>query len=130
MNGTIILIRGNHDRKSVKFYEKIGFKVLTNAPIILEKYKLMLSHVPLPDSKIKEGYINLHGYIHNKSISEDYSDEKHINLSVDVTGYKPVSIDECEDYVKKKIECEKICKKENCSLDDLHYENFPEKIVW
>lgn len=120
MNGIIILIRGNHDRKSVKFYEKIGFKVLTNAPIILEKYKLMLSHVPLPDSKIKEEYINLHGYIHNKSNSEDYSDEKHINLSVDVTGYKPVSIDECE----------KICKKENCSLDDLHYENFPEKIVW
>lgn len=102
--GTIILIRGNHDRKSFKFYEKIGFKVLTNAPIILEKYKLMLSHVPLPDSKIKEGYINLHGHIHNKSISEDYSDEKHINLSVDVTGYKPVSIDEDEDYIKKKIE--------------------------
>jgi calcineurin-like phosphoesterase family protein len=102
--GTIILIHGNHDRKSFKFYEKIGFKVLTNAPIILEKYKLMLSHVPLPDSKIKEGYINLHGHIHNKSISEDYSDEKHINLSVDVTGYKPVSIDEDEDYIKKKIE--------------------------
>lgn len=90
----------------------------------------MLSHVPLPDSMIKEGYINLHGHIHNKSFSEDYSDEKHINLSVDVTGYKPVSIDEYEDYIKKKIECEKICKKENCSLDDLHYESFPEKIVW
>lgn len=37
---------------------------------------------------------------------------------------------EYEDYVKMKMECEKICKKENCSLDDLHYENFPEKIVW
>ena len=98
LNGSIILIRGNHDRKTVKFYEKIGFKVLTHAPIVLDKYKLMLSHVPLPDSIIKEGYINLHGHIHNKSISENYpenySDEKHINLSVDVTDYKPVSIDE------------------------------------
>lgn len=64
----------------------------------------MMSHAPLQDSNIKDGYINLHGHIHNKSISEDYSDEKHINLSVDVTGYKPVSIDEYEDYIKKKIE--------------------------
>ena len=72
MNGIIILIRGNHDRKSVKFYEKIGSKVLTNAPIILEKYKLMLSHVPLPDSKIKEGYINLHGFYIKTQIEFTY----------------------------------------------------------
>lgn len=104
LNGTIILIRGNHDRKSVKFYEDIGFKVLTNPPIILEKYKLMLSHVPLLDSNIKEGYINLHGHIHNKSISENYSDDKHINLSVDVTDYKPVSIKEIN-----KIGSDKLC---------------------
>lgn len=48
------------NRKNVKFYEEIGFIVLTHAPIVLDKYKLMLSHVPLPDAKIKEGYINLH----------------------------------------------------------------------
>lgn len=99
LKGNKILIRGNHDRKSVKFYEEIGFKVLTHAPIILDEYKLMLSHVPLPDSKIKEGYINLHGHIHNKSINNDYpkniySNNKHINLSVDVTNFKPVSLDE------------------------------------
>ena len=34
-------------------YEELGFKVLTHAPIILDEYKLMLSHVPLPDAKIK-----------------------------------------------------------------------------
>ena len=52
--------------------------------IILEEYKLMLSYVLLPDSKIKDGYINLHGHIHNKKISDDYpknySENKHINL--------------------------------------------------
>ena len=58
LNGNIILIRGNHDRKPVEFYEEIGFNVLTHAPIILDEYKLMLSHVPLPDSRIKDGYIN------------------------------------------------------------------------
>ena len=104
LNGNKILIRGNHDRKSVKFYEEIGFTVLTCAPIILNEYKIMLSHVPLPDAKIKEGYINLHGHIHNKRISDDYpknySENKHINLSVDVTNYKPISIDEIN---KKRI---------------------------
>lgn len=38
--------------------------------------------------------------------------------------------DEYEEYITMKIECEKICKKENCSLDDLHYESFPDEIVW
>lgn len=58
----------------------------------------MLSHVPLPDAKIKEGYINLHGHIHNKKISDDYpknySENKHINLSIDVINYKPISLNE------------------------------------
>ena len=70
---------------------------MTHAPIILDEYKIMLSHVPLPDAKIKEGYINLHGHIHNKKISDDYpknyTENKHVNLSVDVTNYKPVSLD-------------------------------------
>ena len=97
LNGNKILIR----------YEEIGFKVLTHAPIILDEYKIMLSHVPLPDSKIKDGYINLHGHIHNKKISDDYpknySENKHINLSVDVTNYKPVSLDEINKNIKNII---------------------------
>lgn len=107
--GNIILIRGNHDRKSVKFYEKIGFKVLTHAPILLDEYKLLLSHVPVPDSKIPEGYINLHGHIHNKKISDDYpnriySENKHINLCVDVIDYKPISLNEINEIRSKNDE--------------------------
>lgn len=99
LKGNKILIRGNHDRKSVKFYENMGFTVLINPPITLEEYKVMLSHKPLPDTLIKEGYINLHGHIHNKKIEEEYDKnlfdpKKHINLSVDVIDYKPISINE------------------------------------
>lgn len=99
LNGNIILIRGNHDGKSVKFYEEVGFKVLNHAPIILDEYKLILSHVPVPDNLIKKGYINLHGHIHNKKLNDDYpkknfSENNHINLSVEVTNYKPVRIEE------------------------------------
>ena len=35
-----------------------------------------------------------------------------------------------EDYLKMKIDIEKLCKEKNCSLDDLHYDNYPEEIEW
>lgn len=112
LNGKKFLIRGNHDRKSVKYYEELGFKVIINAPIVLEEYKLMLSHVPLPDAKIKDGYINLHGHIHNKNLnanySKGYSEKWHINLSVEVNNYRPVSLEEING-IRKKIYKEELC---------------------
>ena len=35
-----------------------------------------------------------------------------------------------EEYLKMKIDMEKICKEKNCSLDDLHYDDYPEEIEW
>lgn len=106
LNGNIILIRGNHDRKPARYYEDIGFTVLKNAPIKLEEYKLMLSHVPVPISKVPSGYINLHGHIHNKKISDEYPNDiyppdKYINVSVDVTDFEPISIDKIRKRVNK-----------------------------
>lgn len=101
LKGTIYLIRGNHDNWSLKTYEKFGFYVLKNAPIRLDEYKLILSHVPIPDCQIPNGFTNIHGHIHNKNLYEcgegyepsSYSLDKHINISCDVTNFKPVSIE-------------------------------------
>ena len=35
-----------------------------------------------------------------------------------------------EDYLKMKIDMEKLCKEKNCTLDDLHYDDYPEDIEW
>ena len=101
LNGNKILIRGNHDKWKVKDYESLGFKVLKNPPIELEEYKLILSHTPRPDKEIKDGYINVHGHIHNKVLNdlsyyppESFDSKKHINISVDVTNFTPVSLDD------------------------------------
>ena len=102
LNGNIYLIRGNHDKWSVSTYEDFGFNVLKNAPIKLDKYKLMLSHIPIPDSQIPKGFINLHGHIHDKKLYEcidkyepsRYSIEKHLNIFCDVTDFKPISLNE------------------------------------
>lgn len=101
LNGIKYLVRGNHDNWSVSTYEEFGFIVLKNAPIKLEKYKLLLSHTPVADKQIPNEYINLHGHIHNKNLYEcvekydptEYSFEKHINISCDVIDFTPISIE-------------------------------------
>lgn len=97
LNGHKILVRGNHDRVSVSFYESVGFEVLTHAPIKLEEEKLLLSHVPVPDTRMPEGYINVNGHIHNKLLNDDYptnlyDKDKHFNVSCDVLAFKPISL--------------------------------------
>ena len=106
LNGTIYLIRGNHDRLSVKSYVDSVIVVLKNAPIILEEYKYMLSHRPLPDMMIKDDYINVHGHIHEKNLEEIYDNslfdkDKHVNVSCDVLEFKPVLLNKIKKKVKK-----------------------------
>lgn len=97
LNGHKILVRGNHDRVSVSFYESVGFEVLTHAPIKLEEEKLLLSYVPVPDTRMPEGYINVNGHIHNKLLNDDYptnlyDKDKHFNVSCDVLDFKTISL--------------------------------------
>ena len=108
LNGNKYLIRGNHDKWSANTYENFGFNVLKNAPIRLDEYKLLLSHIPVPDIQIPKGFINIHGHIHNKKLYECiekydpkyYSLERHINISCDVTDFKPISIEKLIEITK------------------------------
>lgn len=108
LKGKKYLIRGNHDKWSIATYEEFRFTVLRNPPIKLEKYKLLLSHYPIEDTRIPKGYINVHGHIHNHDLYNDfdsfspekYSREKHINISCEVTDFKPISIDELERRIR------------------------------
>lgn len=98
LNGQIYLLRGNHDGKSIKYYEELGIKVIKNM-YILNDYKVILSHRPLPDSLILKGYINIHGHIHNKKLSDEYdsrlySDIIHYNASVNNINFFPITIKE------------------------------------
>lgn len=106
LNGKIYLIRGNHDKLRTKSFEKAGIKILKNAPILLEDYKIALTHRPLPDTMLKKGYVNVHGHIHEKKLEKIYdtklfSIERHINVSCDVIGFKPILI---TDLINKSIE--------------------------
>jgi calcineurin-like phosphoesterase family protein len=87
--GKKIIILGNHDRgHSLQWWRDIGFSEVYPYPIIYHKW-VILSHeeVFLNDNY---PYINIHGHHHNKQfVSSNY-----INVSVEHTQYKPVSLDE------------------------------------
>lgn len=107
LKGKKILIRGNHDKKSKEFFKNVGFGIIPENPLKLNTIKLILSHKPLKDTEIPEGYVNIHGHIHNNPLhktnpitneieypEELYSEKLHFNVSVDAIEFKPISLEE------------------------------------
>jgi len=92
LNGTIIIIKGSHDVSKKKLAEA-GFIVGSN-PMYIGKY--ILSHVPLADSEIPKGMINIHGHIHEKATRGE-----RINICVEHTNYYPVNIKDIMKYKRK-----------------------------
>ena len=91
LNGRLSLIQGNHDRLSQTFCETYGVTLIKNAlHIILEdQIKLIFSHRPVVP--LENGWINLHGHIHNVPPPPEGSNlgPYHINMSVEVKEYRP-----------------------------------------
>jgi len=79
LNGTIILIRGNHD---YKLTEDCGFIIVEGNLIIGNN---ILSHKPLQE--IPEGFVNVFGHIHHHKA---YSGKC---VCVEQTNYEPIELD-------------------------------------
>jgi len=87
LNGTIILIKGNHD-KIIK-----EFIVVRDS---IQIGNLIFSHRPIPKKEIPKGCINVHGHIHEKESFDG------INVSVEKTDYEPVLLEELERKINMK----------------------------
>ena len=90
LNGQIVLIRGNHDRKGKEFLKRVGF-INIHKKLIIDNY--VLTHRPQDESQIPEGFKNIHGHIHNYEYNEGVDESKYINVSVEMHDYKPIWID-------------------------------------
>lgn len=89
LNGKIILIKGNHDRQTRRvIVERAGFIAFKK---IIELNHVCLKIVHNPAHIKEDGFIILHGHIHSKTVHHNF-DNKYINLSVDVTDFKPVCL--------------------------------------
>jgi len=88
LNGTIFLLKGNHDHKMLR---KAGFIIIKGT---LEISNLIFSHNPLKKEDIPKGFINVHGHIHEKESLHGF------NVSVEKMNYEPIGLDE----LKKRID--------------------------
>lgn len=85
LNGRKMIILGNHDRgRSVTWWREVGFHEVYEYPIIYDGFYI-LSHEPVYVSE-NMPYVNVHGHTHSKCTDHPQI----INVSVEVTDYKPV----------------------------------------
>lgn len=91
LNGEIILIKGNHDGQTLK-----ANKQQPRFSFVHDLFELewggklfVLCHYPIESWKNKShGSIHLHGHTHGSSIHM----KNRVDVSVEVTGYRPLSI--------------------------------------
>lgn len=93
----MILVRGNHDKKSAQWYMEHGWDfVCDGLELLFHGHYLFLSHRPQrPDRYITQ---NIHGHTHgNLHRSEEYFDfynkDYHKDISPEIVGYKPIRLD-------------------------------------
>lgn len=88
LNGTKILLRGNHDlKRGINGWKEVGFSEVYKKKIEIEN--LILTHEPIDIEE--EGKINVFGHIHNKPLDERFNKNNHICVSCDVVDYTPMS---------------------------------------
>ena len=87
LNGTIFLLKGNHDHKMLR---KAGFIIIKGT---FEIGNIIFSHNPLKKEDIPKGFINVHGHIHEKESLHGF------NVSVEKMNYEPIELDELKKIV-------------------------------
>lgn len=100
LTGTVILIRGNHDKShSDNWFKDAGFSFVCQKVMI---NNVLLSHMPsrLTKKEIEYGIKNIHGHFHNIKFEKweknlvDRLTDSHYLLALEMVGYKPVLLSE------------------------------------
>jgi len=88
LNGTIFLLKGNHDHKILR---KAGFIIIKGT---FEIGNIIFSHNALKKEDTPRGFINVHGHIHEKESLHG------INVSVEKMNYEPIGLEELKESLK------------------------------
>ncbi len=91
LKGSKILVMGNHDTESEKFYYDCGFSSVIRYPVIYKDFWI-LSHEPMYIN-INMPYANIFGHVHNNPIYSDYSKQSFC-VSVERIKYTPIEFSE------------------------------------
>lgn len=85
LNGTKILIKGNHDGFKLSQYAQL-FKDIRGSHQLAG---YILTHIPIHPDSISRWKGNIHGHVHNKSLQ----DTRYFNVSVENIEYIPIALD-------------------------------------
>lgn len=86
LNGTKVLIKGNHDNFKLSQYQQY-FKDV-RASHTLDKF--ILTHIPIHPDSVGRWKANIHGHLHANKLN----DNRYINVSCEQIGYKPIDFEE------------------------------------
>ena len=98
MNGTKILIMGNHDHYgSVVDYAEHFKRVLGSMEFTLGGKRGIITHIPVHPSQLDERFaFNIHGHLHDEVVD----DPRYFNVSVEQNDFKPFTRTEIEEHFK------------------------------
>ncbi len=99
LNGHGRLVRGNHDIEKTSLYLKYFEEVY--ATRVFDDF--ILSHIPLHPESIKPQWTNVHGHVHN-NVKFLHFGPKYLNISCEVTRYRPLSLEELKQRIKDQVE--------------------------
>jgi calcineurin-like phosphoesterase family protein len=117
LNGTKILVKGNHDKLSKSAYIESGFSAVVHSLIYEmnisgKKSYVILSHKPTP-LNLEENWYNIHGHFHNCP-RENWEPElvkrltdKHYLFIIEDLKYRPILLNEAIDrgILPKTLNC-------------------------
>jgi len=93
LNGTKILVKGNHDKSKTAMCE-IGFTAVADElTLSIAGRKVIARHVP----QYIKGAVTLHGHTHSK----ERRNNNRIHVGVDAWDYRPAMYEEVEELVKE-----------------------------
>ena len=130
LNGTVILVRGNHDtRTKLQEYERLGIEVKDIAYVPYKGRYFICCHFPIASEEFikmviedNSEVVNLYGHIHEKAPKGYVNGTYHVG--VDTNNFTPISIEqiwkECwpEEIMTPEITAYKIAHDLNPNLED------------
>jgi calcineurin-like phosphoesterase family protein len=87
--GTKMLILGNHDKKSGRWFINNGFDYAVN---YLVYNNILFTHKPV-DNLGYEEKVNIHGHIHNNIDAIKKLKPFNVNYSIEIENYRPVLLE-------------------------------------
>lgn len=92
LNGSIILIKGNHEHFSNTAYRAVGLDVRKSDKVYVDGGRILLTHRPPRD--LTDYDMALCGHVHNAWSERQVHGKRVINVGVDVRDFRPVTLPE------------------------------------